>query len=300
MSFVTQRIAVTRVPLNGPKGEEWATVLGGAQDQELAVLRVAGIARSLTKAPDDALDDIGAAFSLPRAPREAPVGGVDSGQYRTRLAGGRSAEGPTFPGAWGFWQEAPLVSGITSIFDVYADQSRTATIPPRPAQVVQSNPVGWFSEFTVVWPSELVADDNWDAPFDLDGNEALYDDGGLWDIEYTPDNPTQDGSFGVADLDWIKRQLRAAKGAQAYPTVLSIALDRFDAEGFTALWDDGGTWDDGGIWDDPSASTFLAMIPLGRTWGDEAIYGGGPGVYDDGGTWDDGVLDGLVAPSGGW
>ncbi|HEY8924517.1 MAG TPA: hypothetical protein VIU64_09055 [Polyangia bacterium] len=286
MSFVSQRLALARVPLNGPKGEEWHTVLGGAQDAEMQVLRVAGIARSVTRAPDDALDDIGSLYALPRAPREAAAafGGDSSAAstvYRARLAG-----------AWSFWGQAPLASGFASTLGVYSSSA---------AQVYSGLEAGFPSpyEVAIVCPNKdgamAMPDTGWDQQ-DADGNDVFWDDGGVWDLA---SDHSKVGTIEVVDVDWIRRMLRAQKGAQAYPVLLAIALG-VDSHGATALWDDGTAWDDGGTWDDPSVAGLFTVIPLGHVWGEESIYGGGPGVYDDGGTWDDGVVDGLAAPSGGW
>lgn len=280
MSFITQRIALTKVPLNGPKGEEWATVLGGAQDAEMVQLRTAGIARSVTRTPDDALDDLGSLYSLPRAPREGTdATGGSSDAYRARLAR-----------VWSFRGQAPLTSGIVALLGVYS--SSTAQVYSGGAA---GAPAAWFSEFTIVWPNTdfnaAMADSTW-GDLDFDGNASVWGDGGLWGLAYV--GTSKEGSFGIVDLDWLKRQLRAIKGAQAYPTVLYLGLG-VDAHGSSGMWGDGGAWGDGGVWGDPATS--VVRIILGHTWSEETMFGVvGPGLWGTPGD----VWDTFEPPTGGW
>ena len=67
-------------PRHGSEGLAWHTALGGAQDAEMALLRVAALARLPTYCPDDGLDLLGQAYALPRYPSEA------NAAYRARLA----------------------------------------------------------------------------------------------------------------------------------------------------------------------------------------------------------------------
>ena len=285
-SFVNQRQQLLRVPLAGPKGVEWSTVLGGAQDAELAALRTAGRAHSPLRCVEDGLDDLGNLYSRSRAPRELYTEQV-TGAYRARLGS-----------AWGFWGQAPLTTGLASLFAVYAMPG----VSTPAAQVISGHQGGWpgSAEVVIVWPSPLSPDDAWDAT-DLDGQPAVYDDGGIWDVEYTPDNPYQYGSFGLADLSWLRREIRLCKAAQAYPVVIAMGLG-FDAQGASALWDDGTAWDDGGVWDDAAVAGKYTYLPLGHVWGEESMYGGGPGSWDDssGALWDDGTSEAFAPPSGGW
>lgn len=78
-TFATYRVSQLRPPLNGPQGETWATVLGGIQDQELALLRVAALSRLPATCPDDGLDLLGLAYALPRLP------GQSHASYRATL-----------------------------------------------------------------------------------------------------------------------------------------------------------------------------------------------------------------------
>jgi hypothetical protein len=289
VSFTGYRLDRLRVPLNGPKGQEFATVLGGAQDAELALLQTAGRLHSTSKAPEDGLDDLGSLYGRSRAPRELwsqPLHGT----YRARLAQ-----------AWPFWESAPTAGsatlGLASLFTAYLDAfaSRNFTVPP--AQVISGSAAGWpqFSEIVIVWPSTLQPDDTWDS-VDLLGGAPVYDDGGIWDIEFTPSAPNADPSFGVADLDWLRREIRTCKGGQAYPVTIAVGLG-FDSKGASALWDDGTAWDDGGTWDDASVAGLYTYLPLGHVWGEEALYGGAWSAWDSdpADVWDD-----FIAPSGGW
>jgi hypothetical protein len=296
MTFALNRRLALPAPITGPNGQAWAASLGAAQDAEAAVLRVAGVCRSTSRAPDDGLAPVlGSAYQRAISPRET----VDLPAYRARLGK-----------AWAFWGAAPtsgttaardptsLNHGLPSLFVPYFGASSF----PR-VSVLNADEAGfdWFSECIAVWASTLLPDDDWDAD-DILGGLPYYDDGGLWDVEYTPSAPTTAPSFGVTDLDWLKRQIRLCKGAQAYPVAIVVSL-AFDSQGSTALWDDGTLWDDGGTWDDPATAGLFTVWPLGHTWDEEAlVYGGGPGVWDDGDAvaWDDGTTEAFEPPSGGW
>jgi len=235
-------------------------------------LRVAAVARTTSKSPDDALIPVvGAAYVLPLAPRET----LNLAAYRARLG--------TTPGAWAFWESAPTTTGIASIFSPYGGG----------AIVVNANAAGWswWSEFGIVWPSSLQTDGTWDS------GSVTWDDGGLWDLFFDPANPFTAPSFGVADLDWLKREIRKDKGGASYPVVLAIGLG-LDPGGSSPLWDDSSLWDQdpGSVWDTNDAP--VALIPLGHVWGEEInIYGaGGPSTWDAAGdSWDD-----FAPPTGGW
>ena len=285
-SYVANRLRLLKAPLAGPNARAFTTAIGGAQDDAAVKLIVSGTCRSATKAPNDALDLVlGATYARPRSPRE--TGNDDA--YRARLGAA----------AWTFWEEAQRALGIVRIFDPYG--STTGQVLGNGPPVAAPMGGSWWSEFVFVWPSTLAPDDAWDAA-DQAAAPPLWDDGGLWDIEFTPTQPTTAPSFGVADLDYLRREIRNAKGAGAYPVLLAAELTGSTYGG--AAWDDGTTWDaaagvGGELWDTLDAP--LVLLPLGRTWEDEAlIYGGAPDPWDTpGGIWD-GDSDGFVPPSGGW
>lgn len=272
-SFAANRRRALRAPLAGPNGQAWATALGSAQDDEMVPLRVAAVARSTLKAPDDALVPVvGAGYLLPIAPREM----LNLPAYRARLAS-----------AWPFWESAPLaVGGVTTLLEVYTPTGQ----PPSGALIYSGAAAGvpgWYSVYSVVWPSYLQPDGTW-------GSSGTWGDGGLWGIAYDPANPFTAPSFGVADADWIRREIRTIKGASAYPVVIAIGLG-FDSHGSATMWGDGGTWGDGGVWGDPDPS-LVVYLTIGHVWGEELRYGGGLGLWGElGDTWDD-----FEPPTGGW
>lgn len=100
--FVTYRVAKLKPPLNGDQAETWATALGGVQDQELALLRVAALSRFPATCPDDGLDLLGQAFALPRLP------GQSNDSYRQTL----QAAFPTY-------EIGGSVSGVVAALKAY-------------------------------------------------------------------------------------------------------------------------------------------------------------------------------------
>ena len=287
-TFSTLRLNTLQVPLNGPLGIEWSNVLGGAQDGEFAALRTAGRLRSVTKAPDDGLDNLGSLYQLARAPRENYTGEPGPNSYRGRLGN-----------AWPFWQSAPGLAGLAGLFEVLHGPGLWH--PAVCLSAYAANPaLTWFSEVFFLLPVGLASDGTWGAN-DFDGQPSLYGDGGLWGISYTPDNPYAWWSFGIADLDWLKRQIRLCKGAQAYPVWIAAAT-ALDSSEWSAMWGDSsaadvpGTFGDGGNWGDPAPSSVLWLC-LGHVWGEEQWYGGGPGLWGDpGDAWE----VSFEPPSGGW
>jgi hypothetical protein len=286
-TFVANRLRALRAPIAGPNGRAFATAIGSAQDDELPVLRVAGVCRSLSKAPGDALAPvIGSLYQRAEAPRELYTEPL-SGAYRARLAL-----------AWPFWESAPMsgnqtTTGLSSLLAVYLNPEWTFTRLPIVWSAWQIGPsIPWYSLVFGMTPV-LTSDDNWG----VGGPTETWGDGGLWGLFYDPTNPYQWDSFGVADLAWIRREFRLCKSAQAYPVVLSVPT-AFDAtaDPFTAVWGDGGTWGDaGGLWGDPPPASVLYLL-LGHVWGEEIRYGvGGPGLWGEAGD----VWDAYEAPMGG-
>lgn len=126
-TFVTWRTSKLLPPLNGPMDELFAGVFGAEQDTELALLRVAALSRFPATCPDDGLDLLGQAYTLPRMPSESH----DS--YRARLVA-----------AWDTWEVAgspdAIVKslhayGITDV-EVFREEDTDYTYP-------------WYSRFDV-------------------------------------------------------------------------------------------------------------------------------------------------------
>lgn len=287
-TFAENRRLALPIMLRGPEGRSWALALGGAQDEEAARLRVAGVARSLTRAPDDALDDIGSIYARPRAPRETS----QDNDYRGRLK----------RQAWTFWKQAPQLSGLAEIgypytrTDTTAGQGGATLVWHNAHELWLTTPTSYFSAcFGLLWGPDIQPDYVWStAPGETWG------DGGLWGLFYDPGSAYFSPSFGVEDLDYFKREIRKAKGAQAYPVALIVST-RFDAaDALPGVWGEPATWGDGSFWED-LASLFGSqdswfVIWLGHVWGEEAYSGGGPGLWGTpGDTWDS-----FEPPSGGW
>lgn len=280
-SFVGYRLVGLKAPINGPVGRAFATAIGSAQDDAQPLLLTAGRIRSTLKCPDDGLAPVlGSTYARAMAPRET----LDPDSYRARLAG-----------AWGFWETAPLSSGIASLFDVYRPNP---IFPPPPVVVTGSVATGLpsWSEFVIVWPSDLRPDTTWD-----DDPSDAYDDGGLWEVFYDPLDPYTDPSFGVDDLAWLRRQIRLCKGAGSYPVTVAVGL--FGGASLNAigsLFDDNSRWDisdPGAVWDTQDAP--YTYLPLGHAYEEDALFGyGGAAAWDatPGATWDSGDEDAYFTP----
>src|SRR5262249_9046514 len=113
-------------------------------------------------------------------------------------------------------------------------------------------------------------------------------------------------SFGAADLDWIRRQVRMAKASTAYPVFVAVELMGPNPVQLGAIWDDGSTWDHNvELWD--SRDLPVTYWPLGHVWEEEGlIYAsqvGAPPAWDapagDGDVWDEGT-DAFASPQNGW
>jgi hypothetical protein len=291
-TFALARLQSLRAALNGPNGRAWATSLGAAQDAEALLLREVGRSRSIQRCSDDALDPvIGSAYRRARAPREMFDDGGNEGNdaYRARLSN-----------AWPFWESAPTTGatdpdnlGLASLFDVYATISRRSPVVVMSAYAA-SPAYTWFSEVFFVWPGPLFQDNPWGF-IDGGGSTSAWGDGGLWGLAYDRADPFDTLFFGVADLDWFKREIRLCKGAQAKPVWIAVGTG-LDNAGWSAMWGDGGLWGDGGTWGNPAASS-IVYLALSHVWGEEQWYGGGPGLWGTpGDTWE----DSFEPPSGGW
>lgn len=283
-SFVTARLASLPVLVGGTVGQGYARGLGGAQDDEARLLRMAGLVSSPSRCSDDALDDVGAAFVMPRAPCET------NDAYRARLTS------PT-AGPWPRWETAPTRAGLALTFGPYNNGGvgqGTIYSDGDTAWVTGAHPgLVWG-----LWDLAL----NGDTAWDLSGD---YDDGGLWDLFYDGSLPPALG-FGVTDLDWMRREFRRLKGAGAYPAFVFVGVTADATSGEGPFWDSlGAAWDvvAGEVWDDltmypGTGGGVFTLLPLGHIWEeDELFFGGGPGCWDsgDGATWDD-----FYPPSGGW
>ncbi len=287
-SFRSARLSSLRVPLNGAAAQDLAGALGSAQDDEIALLKTAALASSIERCPDDALDDLGLFYKRPRSPRETN----DDTAYRARLAAQAVV----------FWESAGLASGLEMIFAPYTTNRVQVMNEVEDSGMWDSG--SYPSRVFFLWDAKTsLATDLEPEPVwgTMDGT---WGDGGLWGLYYDASDPYTSPSFGVADLDYVKREIRAAKGAQAYPVVLAISLDygsdggafwgSLGASGETPLWASSGA----PAWGDmPADSSKYLLIPIGEIWGQEtSLYGEStPRWVDDGSTWGN-----FYPPSGGW
>ena len=269
-TFEEARLAeVLPTVVAGPDGESLARVMGRAEDADQDLLTEGVLARFAHRAPDDALDYVGRGYVRPRAPTPETA---DPAAYRTRLT----------DGAWAHWESAPYkTGGMVGLFAPYGGSVVCYSNHDAP---LDSNNT-WWSRCYWLWSGGLTADHDWDA------DAQIWDDGGIWDIEYDPSAPS---GFGVPDLDHVRREIRRTKGSFTYPVVVCVSLS---ASG--ALWDIGGE----DTWDDPSAPAWAedlpyTYLPIGEVWEQETdIYAsGGPGVWDG----PDDVWGDFYPPSGGW
>ncbi len=101
-TFVSVRLAELRDPMNGPQAQALARALGSAQDDEMARLRVAALARLPLYCPDDALDGVGRWLNIERFPSET------DDAYRDRIKE-----------AWATWKIAGSADAIVKSLQAY-------------------------------------------------------------------------------------------------------------------------------------------------------------------------------------
>lgn len=284
-TYAAARIAALRAPIAGPNGRAWAEALGTAQDEETPLLRVAGVARSPLKAPDDALVLVlGSSYARPASPRETN----SPEAYRARLGD-----------SWGFWNRVQRLSGFGDVAAPYVVAVGVPGATKAGAALFWLPNItgaldGQRAPFGRVWgilAGALAVDDVWGSGGPAPGR---WGDGGLWGVSFDPQAPFSEPNFGVADLDWLRREVRAAKPASAYPVVIA-ASTALDSQGWSAIWGDGAAWGDGGVWGDPAPAS-VVYLQVGHVWGEEKWIGGGPGLWGTpGDTWAN-----FEPPSAGW
>lgn len=281
MTFRKARLEELPCFLDGTEGRAYAIVLGDRQDTEVRLLIDGMLMRFPARCPADALDLLGATFETRRAPSPEAL---DDPAYTARIAA-----------AWDTWESAPTMGGVRDIFAPYGG------VPANGNVVVFSNSDAAFDGNAAAFTRVFVItgsgvfngiDGDWMDP-------GTWGDGGLWDFYFDPAGPT---GLGVADYDWIKRELRLRKGAHAYPVFVAVGQGQ-EADG-GPFWDSPNVIPPGGPahWDTVITSWDAtayphAFLPIGRTWDDQTeFYGLGSAAWDTPGlTW-----DGFVPPSGGW
>ncbi len=95
----------------------------------------------------------------------------------------------------------------------------------------------------------------------------IWDDGdALWDSTMT-----------VRDADYIRASVREKKSPWSYPCLLGFVLSDIAGDGIwdlaTDVFDTPNTF-----WSDSNGD--VTYLPIAEFWGQEAFYGGGPGVWD--------------------
>ena len=94
-TFARARLDELPVELNGIEGQGLAAAVGQAQDDEVALLRIAALSDTPNACPDDALDGLGGWYSIGR------FAGESDAVYRARVTG-----------AWPTWKEAAAPQAI--------------------------------------------------------------------------------------------------------------------------------------------------------------------------------------------
>jgi len=290
-SFIDARTEQTPRWLRGEAGLGYQEAQGQIQDDELAVLKVAGKLRSpYPVGPIDALDMLGEQYRILRAPAETDA------LYAARLRN-----------AWELWYWAGTPSGLANIFAPFAPAgydaapTNTPLVLDRATQEDLINTRRFRGEtspevldvhepgastfaffygntdfegfwFGVDWYSLVYGIvDSTTGPWTADGvwdSAGDWDDGGLWNSSMTE-----------AEAKYIRQMILRWKAALAYPVTIALALRTNE------LWDMPGAWDDGGNWTDSDPPIYLT---LGHVWGEEEWLGDGlVDLWDDdpGETW---------------
>lgn len=287
-SFVDARTAQTPRWLRGT-GLAYQEAQGQIQDDELAVLKVAGKLRApYPIGPTDALDMQGEEARILRAPGETDEA------YASRLRN-----------KFELWYWAGTPSGLANVFAPFEPAASLTIydIPPSNTplvldhatqedlinarrfrgetspEVIDVHEPGestfaffygntefegfWFGAdwFSLVYGIIDASSGPW-VPDVLWDNSGDWDDGGLWDTSMT-----------AAELKYIRQMILRWKAALAYPVTIALAMR------FNELWDMPGDWDDGGNWTDTDPPIYLT---LGHVWGEEEWLG--EGLVD---LWDD-------------
>ena len=205
-TFAAYRLARLRPPLNGPQGETWANVLGGIQDQELALLRVAALSRFPATCPDDGLDLLGQAFDLGRFPGES------NDAYRARLAA-----------AWPTYDIAGSAQAIVASLQAYGFVD-VLVLPvwQAPAPFLPESSSTSYSEFYVFLGPDMGTTGI--LPLIL----------GSWTLGSSPGS-TLGSSATVAQITAAKRQILRWKAAHGLPIRVFLLFGSQSASAAPAL-----------------------------------------------------------------
>lgn len=192
-TFVSDRVAELPTALRGAQGVAWATGMGRGQDNEMALLRVAALARLPVYCPDDALDGVGQWMLIPRLDGE-PNGTITSG-YRGRLCA-----------AWAIWKKAGTPQSVIDSLVAYGIKDVAVYLDYTGVWM----PGEWYSRFWVVLGPVMP----WE-PMVL----------GTWVIG---DGGTLGSSATLAEVKSVKRQILQWKDVRGYP--VSVVLNFLDIQ----------------------------------------------------------------------
>lgn len=239
------------------EGVAFEQSFGRIKDGETLLLKDAVKLRWPQTGPDDALEFMARDRILLKAPLES------ADDFRIRIA--------TAPDLW-LW--GGTKTGISDRFAPYGYDATTCHVYNNNDIVWDGNTAWYTRVFLLLDNVYWNVDGLWSDP----GN---YDDGALWDSDMT-----------VPDADYMRKSIRAWKSEWAFPVVIGLVLG--NAPSGDGFWDTIGFYDDGGFWDNSAGD--VMYLALGHVWGEEAWFGGGPGLWDEpGDVWDD-----FVPPTGGW
>lgn len=192
MTFAVARVQELPPSADGPQGQAIATVLGGAQDQEQALLTEAQLMRYPPRTPDDALDLLGSDSSIERFDGE-PAGTADP---PTGYSGRLNAR-------WKTWKKAGSAQAIIDSLVAWG-------IPAGNVRVYQDFQAtfatgAWYSRFYVVLGPDY-------------GTTGI----GPLTMPFTLGDALLGSTATAAQERAIKRQILKWKSAHSYPVYIFL------------------------------------------------------------------------------
>lgn len=243
-SYIVNRLAELAPALNGIEGQAFARALGGAQDGELVLLRVAALCRLAAFCPDDALDAVGAWLNIERFPGEADGTALPPSGYRGRLLA-----------AWDTWSQAGSAQAIIDSLNAWGIPDVAVFGTPEWPYINPLDGATWIKgSYSNIW---IVLGPNFGTTGigpQLWGQFNWGDPGMTWGSTATPSQIAQ-----------VEGQILKWKFASALPVMVILNFGGGIVWGISQ-WGGSDTWGDG---TGPSPCQWV----MSNVWGSDMIWG---------------------------